>query len=189
MDALSTLLMVIIFVLLVFVLAQFFLSFALSGRSKALDQVKGQLADMVHMLALEQGKESTLQQSLAQVTAQLAVTQKDRQAISDQLASVQSRLQATVSERDALTSQLTTQTKAAQANAAQATALRARSRSCSSNFKTCSARKPSWIRRSRRIADTIQARLSDLAKLAEQTRALQALRDQLEKQAEGALAR
>ena len=92
-DALSTLLMVIIFVLLVFVLAQFFLSFALSGRSKALDQVKGQLADMVHMLALEQGKENTLQQSLNQVTAQLAVTQKDRQSVSDQLASVQKQLQ------------------------------------------------------------------------------------------------
>ena len=148
-DALSPP-MVIIFVLLVFVLAQFFLSFALSGRSKALDQVKGQLADMVHMLALEQGKESTLQQSLAQVTAQLAVTQKDRQAISDQLASVQSRLQATVSERNALTSQAlgdANQGRAGECNPGH----RATEPlpSCSSNFKTCSARKPSWIRRSR----------------------------------------
>ena len=41
-DALSTLLMVIIFVLLVFVLAQGFLSVALSGRDKALDQVNRQ---------------------------------------------------------------------------------------------------------------------------------------------------
>ena len=38
-DALSTLLMVIIFVLLVFVLAQAFLSVALSGRDKQLAQV------------------------------------------------------------------------------------------------------------------------------------------------------
>ena len=39
-DALSTLLMVIIFVLLVFVLAQAFLGIALSGRSHELDQAK-----------------------------------------------------------------------------------------------------------------------------------------------------
>ena len=45
-DALSTLLMVIIFVLLVFVLAQAFLSVVLSGRDKALDQVKSQLAEL-----------------------------------------------------------------------------------------------------------------------------------------------
>ena len=45
-DALSTLLMVIIFVLLVFVLAQAFLSVALSGRDKALDKVTRQLADV-----------------------------------------------------------------------------------------------------------------------------------------------
>ena len=38
-DALSTLLMVIIFVLLVFVLAQAFLSVALSGRDQALDKL------------------------------------------------------------------------------------------------------------------------------------------------------
>ena len=187
-DALSTLLMVIIFVLLVFVLAQFFLSFALSGRSKALDQVKGQLADMVHMLALEQGKESTLQQSLAQVTAQLAVTQKDRQAISDQLASVQSRLQATVSERDALTSQLATQTKAAQANATQATALQGQVAQLQQQLQDMQRQEAELDKTVSADRDTIQARLSDLAKLAEQTRALQALRDQLEKQAEGALA-
>ena len=44
-DALSTLLMVIIFVLLVFVLAQAFLSVALSGRDKQLDRVNRQLAE------------------------------------------------------------------------------------------------------------------------------------------------
>ena len=43
-DALSTLLMVIIFVLLVFVLAQAFLSVALSGRDQALDRLGKQMA-------------------------------------------------------------------------------------------------------------------------------------------------
>ena len=44
-DALSTLLMVIIFVLLVFALAQGFLSVALSTRDQALDRVNRQEAE------------------------------------------------------------------------------------------------------------------------------------------------
>ena len=55
-DALSTLLMVIIFVLLVFVLAQAFLSVALSGRDKALDRVNRQMAELSDMLSLERGR-------------------------------------------------------------------------------------------------------------------------------------
>ena len=54
-DALSTLLMVIIFVLLVFVLAQAFLSVALTGRDQALDRVNRQLAELTDMLSLERG--------------------------------------------------------------------------------------------------------------------------------------
>ena len=52
-DALSTLLIIIIFVLLVFVLGQFFLGVALSGRDKALGQLSTQIADLGNMLALE----------------------------------------------------------------------------------------------------------------------------------------
>jgi chemotaxis protein MotB len=52
-DALSTLLMVIIFVLLVFVLAQAFLSVTLSSRDRQLDQVNQELAKLTDMLSLE----------------------------------------------------------------------------------------------------------------------------------------
>ena len=52
-DALSTLLMVIIFVLLVFILGQAFLSLALTGRDQALDRVNRQLAELSDMLSLE----------------------------------------------------------------------------------------------------------------------------------------
>jgi chemotaxis protein MotB len=52
-DALATLLMVIIFLLLVFVLAQFFLSEALSGRDTALRRLQGQVDELAGLLALE----------------------------------------------------------------------------------------------------------------------------------------
>src|SRR5580704_12079929 len=78
-DALSTLLMVIIFVLLVFVLAQAFLSVALSGRDRALDRVNRQMAELSDMLSLERGKSAELQLSVAQLGKDLqsATTSRD----------------------------------------------------------------------------------------------------------------
>ena len=78
MDALSTLLMVIIFVLLVFVLAQAFLSVALSGRDKQLDRVNRQLAEVTDMLSLERGRGTDLQQSIAQLNRELAAASAAR---------------------------------------------------------------------------------------------------------------
>src|SRR5881392_1577761 len=77
-DALSQLLMVIIFVLLVFTAGQFFLSDALSGRDQALKQLQQQVDELSSLLSLERTN-----------SAELSM-----------------RLKATLSERDALTGQL-----------------------------------------------------------------------------------
>src|ERR1700754_3135461 len=77
-DALSTLLMVIIFVLLVFVLAQAFLSVALSGRSHQLDKANQQLAALTDALSLERGKTADLTQSVSQLGQQLAARAAER---------------------------------------------------------------------------------------------------------------
>lgn len=52
-DALSSLLLVLIFFLSVFMLAQFFLSDALSGRDKALDNLRSEIAELTELLNLE----------------------------------------------------------------------------------------------------------------------------------------
>ena len=64
-DALSTLLMVIIFVLMVFVLAQGFLSVALSSRDRALDRLNRQVAELAELLSLERGQTGELRSALA----------------------------------------------------------------------------------------------------------------------------
>src|SRR3974377_1988178 len=84
-DALSTLLMVIIFVLLLFVLAQAFLSVALSGRDKQLDRVNRQLAEVSDMLSLERGRSAELSQSIAQTHPKLAGANTARRELSQQL--------------------------------------------------------------------------------------------------------
>ena len=51
-DALATLLLVLIFLLVVFVLSEFFLSRALSGRDEALDRLNQQVAELADLLSL-----------------------------------------------------------------------------------------------------------------------------------------
>ncbi len=70
-DALATLLMVIIFLLLIFVLAQFFLSDALSGRETALDKLRGQVTELAHLLDLEQQEKTKLSENLAELSTEL----------------------------------------------------------------------------------------------------------------------
>lgn len=104
-DALSTLLMVIIFVLLVFVLAQAFLSVALSGRDQALDRLNRQVAELSDMLALERGKSSELRLSLAQVNRDLTAVTATREQIAQQLAALHGDQDKLTAERDSLRSE------------------------------------------------------------------------------------
>src|ERR1700692_2397822 len=92
-DALSTLLMVIIFVLLVFVLAQAFLTVALSGRSRDLDKANQQLAALTDALSLERGKTADLQQSVAQLGRQLSARAAERDRLATQLADANTAIQ------------------------------------------------------------------------------------------------
>ncbi len=70
-DALSTLLMVTIFVLLVFVLAQGLLSVTLSGKDKALERLNQQIAQLTDMLSLERGRAADLQNNVASLAHDL----------------------------------------------------------------------------------------------------------------------
>ena len=120
-DALSTLLMVIIFVLLVFVLAQAFLSVSLSGKDRALDQLNRQMAELTDMLSLEKGHNAQLQASVAGLTHDLQAATGTRDRLQAQLGSLHAALadsgarqSALQSERDRLAAQLADNTLQAQ---------------------------------------------------------------------------
>ena len=76
-DALSTLLLVVIFVLLVFVLGQAFLSVALTGRQHALDRLTLQIARLTTMLSLEETNEARLRISASTLGDELALSRRD----------------------------------------------------------------------------------------------------------------
>ena len=117
-DVLSTLLMVIIFTLMVFVIAQFFLSQALSGRDQALAQLSQKVSELGDMLALEKTTNNDLRNSLAELSAQLQASTSERDKMKSQLGSV-------TSDRDAIAAALAAaqaeaKTKAGAAAAADA---------------------------------------------------------------------
>ncbi len=80
-DALATLLMVIIFLLMIFVIAQFFLSEALTGRDQALDRLRSQVTELADLLNLERKANETLRGNIAQLSDELSasVTLRDDQ--------------------------------------------------------------------------------------------------------------
>jgi len=216
-DALSTLLMVIIFVLLVFVLAQAFLSVVLSGRDKQLDRVNRQLAEVSDMLSLERGRGADLQQSIAQLNQELSATSAARNSLSQQLAALKVQAERAGADRDALRAdrdrlaqQLADATLQAQSSAARTAQLQQDLSASAANTdaaKQETATVATQLAEARQqLADmqrqmaeldktvqadkaTISMKVSDLAKLAEENRALAALRDSLEKQAQDAAAR
>jgi chemotaxis protein MotB len=77
-DALSTLILGIIFLLSVFVVVQFFLSQEVTGKDTALARLNAQIAQLTEMLALEKSGKSTLEDSLAALRANLATAESER---------------------------------------------------------------------------------------------------------------
>ena len=71
-DALSTMLLVIIFLLSVFMLAQFFLSQEVTGKDKALEQLNARIAQLNDMLSLEKLGKLNLDDQLSQLRANLS---------------------------------------------------------------------------------------------------------------------
>lgn len=93
-DVLSTLLMVIVFVLMVFVTSQMFLSLALSGKDDALAKLSAQISEIADMLAMEKKNAEDLKNQLSQMSIELSSSTAERDELKNQLNVV-------IGERDA----------------------------------------------------------------------------------------
>ncbi len=87
-DALATLLMVIIFLLMIFVLAQFYLSDAISGRDSALKKLQNQVGELADLLALERKSSKSLRLNISQLSQELQSSVYVRDTLSDNLQSM-----------------------------------------------------------------------------------------------------
>ncbi len=103
-DALATLLMVIIFVLMVFVLIQVNLAYRVSGQDATLGEMRQQLASLSELLNIERRASADLAANLAQITNQLSASNTDRDDLLVKLANVEASLIARTDDLERLSS-------------------------------------------------------------------------------------
>jgi chemotaxis protein MotB len=77
-DALSTLILSIIFILTVFVVVQFYLQQEVAGKDTALNRLNLQIAELTELLSMEKSGKSSMEDQLAQLRASLANAESDR---------------------------------------------------------------------------------------------------------------
>lgn len=86
-DALSTLLLVIIFLLTVFMIAQFLLGREVSGKDTALQRLNAQIAELTELLALERSTGRSSKDELSSMRASLAEIEAERDRLKSDAAS------------------------------------------------------------------------------------------------------
>ena len=100
-DALATLLMVVIFVLMVSMVAQHFQSIRLTGKEEALQQLQREISDLAELLALERSANADLRIDISQLSSELQSSLTTRDSLQNQLAAL-------AEARDALEAELKT---------------------------------------------------------------------------------
>jgi chemotaxis protein MotB len=112
-DALATLLMVIIFVLMIFIVAQFYLTQILSGKDETLARLNQQVAELSDLLSLEREANAEMRVTVAQLSAELQNSISTRESLTSQINllsaardSLETRLAQMVAERAVLQDKL-----------------------------------------------------------------------------------
>ncbi len=99
-DALSSLVIVVIFVVLVFVVAQSFLQGTLAEKNDALSKLNSQIAQLANLLAVEKQETADTKEQLARLSAQLADALAARDAAQAQVAAAGDQAKA-ISDKEA----------------------------------------------------------------------------------------
>lgn len=92
-DALSSLVMVVIFLLMVFIVAQFYMATALTGRDEQLTSLNRKVAELNDLLALERDANADLRVNVAQLSAELQGSVAARDDMTTKLGSLQGDLE------------------------------------------------------------------------------------------------
>ena len=192
-DALATLLMVIIFLLMIFVVSQLYLNEALVGRDRALERLNAKVSELADILALEREDNASLRREIStlssdlraslaresELEAQLSDLRGERASLESQLAAVRRERDDLASERDRLKVEsdrlssekedLITAREALEAELEEEKARTAQvSKELEDAYKTIDASE-----------EKISIQLQQLARLERELESLEALRDEL----------
>ena len=186
-DALATLLMVIMFLVMVFVLAQFFLNEALSGRDAALRKLEIQISELAELLGLERAQSEDLRLNVAQLSEELQASVALRDDLSATIEGLTLRAETAEQSSERLN-------KALEEAFATIEADKTRLASQSSELAALSTRAESAEEKAARLKkaledafatieadkDKIQVQVRELAALTQSVAALRALKQELE---------
>lgn len=107
-DALSTLILSVVFLLSVFVIVQFYMAQEVSGKDTALQRLNAQIAQLTNLLSLEKTGAVDLEQQISQLRAGLSIAENDRDRLKG-LADTASGAAAAQGQVSQLTTELDTQ--------------------------------------------------------------------------------
>ncbi len=93
-DALATLVMVVMFLLMVFMVAQFYMREALTGRDNQLRRLSGQIGEIADLLSMERQSNADLRVTLARLSSQLQASIGERDDLSNRLGQMTARVEA-----------------------------------------------------------------------------------------------
>ncbi len=105
-DALSTLLLVIIFLLTVFMIAQFLLGREVTGKDTALQRLNAQIEELTELLALERGASRSAKDELTSLQANLGALQTENEKLKADAASGADRARSEGDKASGLAAQL-----------------------------------------------------------------------------------
>jgi chemotaxis protein MotB len=108
-DALSTLILGIIFLLTVFVVVQFVLSQEVTGKDTVLSRLNAQIAQLTELLSMEKTGKMSLEDELAQVKSSLAMTEQDRDRLKGLYEGLSSGASSTKNQLGTLSTELDSQ--------------------------------------------------------------------------------
>jgi chemotaxis protein MotB len=105
-DALATLLIVMIFALMVFVISQIYLSDALQGSQRGLDSLQAKLQEIANLLQIERKKNTDLTSSFNSASQQFSTAEKRAKDAETTLGTLQQQIEALNQQLQALNAAL-----------------------------------------------------------------------------------
>ena len=165
-DALATLLLVLIFLIMVFVLAQFFLNEAISGRDAALQKLDNQVSELAELLALERRSSADMRLNVTQLSKELQASVASNDDLQASVQALMLRAEGAETDVVGLKAELA---DAFKSMAADKTKIESQIAEIANAFKTIDADKAK-----------IETQVAELVRLNQQVAALRALRDDLQ---------
>ena len=175
-DALASVLIVFVFMLLVFVLAQFYATWELAGREATISRLERSIDELARTLSLERERSARLQTQLSDTETRLRATLAERDSLFSRLTGAEGKLNLTQAELDEAKRTVRADRETIEARLADIARLQRdieALRELRAKLEAEVGARDTTIAKERQLTAAAESRVSEL------TRQIQALREQL----------